>query len=72
MVAKGVEKIAFIPVELQRTMRAAIEIGMHTAIETNGESGNYFSVPRYIEAHTVTALYEFTAVTDDAPPTSHA
>jgi hypothetical protein len=72
MVAKGIEKIAFIPVELQRTMRAPIEIGMHLAIETNGESRNHFTMPRYFEAYTVTALYEFTAVTDDAPPISHA
>jgi hypothetical protein len=68
MVAKGVEEIAFIPVELQRTMRAAIEVRMHLAIETNGESGNRFTAPRYFEAHTATALYEFAAVTDDTPP----
>jgi hypothetical protein len=68
MVAESVEGIAFIPVELQRTMRAAIEIGIHLAIETNDESGNYFTAPRYFEAHATTALYEFTAVTDDAPP----
>jgi len=74
MVAKGVEKIAFIPVEFQRTMRAAIEIRMHLAMETNDESRNHFSAPRYIETHTVTAIYEFTAVTDDTPPMrcSHA
>jgi hypothetical protein len=66
--AKGVEKIAFIPIEFQRTMCTPVEISMHPAIETNGEGGNHFSVSRYIEAHTVTALYEFTTVTDDTPP----
>ena len=59
MVAKGVEKIAFIPVEFQRTVRAAIEIRMHLAMETNGESGNHFTTPQYFEAYTAPALYEF-------------
>jgi len=45
---------------------------MHPAMETNGESGNHFTMPPYFEAHTATALYEFTAVTDDVPPISHA
>ncbi len=72
MVAESVEEIAFIPIELQRTMRAPIEISVHLSIETHDESGNRFTMPRYFEAHAATALYEFTAVTDDAPPISHA
>jgi hypothetical protein len=67
MLAKGVEKITGIPVEFQGTMRTPVEISMHPAIETNGEGGNYFSVPRYIEAYTATTLYDLTAVTDDSP-----
>ena len=40
VLAKGVEEFTFAPVKLQRPVRAAVEIGVHGATETDGKGGN--------------------------------
>lgn len=37
VLAKGIEKVTFIPVELQRPVRTAVEISVHGTTEANDE-----------------------------------
>ncbi len=65
VLAKGVEEVAFIPVEFQRPVRAAVEIGVHGAAKTDDKGGSRLAMTTHRKANPASAIYEFAAAADD-------
>ncbi len=62
-----IEELALLPVDFDRQMGAAVQVGMHPSPETHGEGRFAEAVAIHREAQAASAVDQFFASADQAP-----
>src|SRR5918912_757472 len=67
----GIEKYSFLPVEFQRDMRAAVEVGPHGALVADGEGRRRLAEVFHLKAHAPAGVGERARSADQPLVASH-